>query len=182
MPNADNCVLTTKDHAILKTMLERCLGAGDPLRPLLESKLRTATVMFREDIPPAVVTLGSRVTYSIDDEPEETRTVVADGAQGTVGSTLPITHPRGLALIGLSEGQSLVIRKIDGGEEKVTVEQVLYQPEAARHAASRRERQRAAAPAMLRVVHRSEGMPQAPAARRAANADPGFDDPGPSAA
>ncbi|MDH6230688.1 regulator of nucleoside diphosphate kinase [Mesorhizobium soli] len=185
MSNTDVCQLTTKDYTILEVMQERCLGRDDPIRELLRRKLDGATVVFRDDIPPTVVTLSSRVSYRIDDGPAETRIVAHDEMRGMVGSVLSITNPRGLALLGLAEGQSITIRRIDGEEETLTVQEVVYQPEASRREAD--TLQRGGVPPkprgpILRLVHRSDDVPLRPKRELLSPFDGGPDDPGPSAA
>lgn len=49
---ADACILTTKDFTLQEVMPDRCLGRDHPLAPVLKRKLESATVMFREDVPP----------------------------------------------------------------------------------------------------------------------------------
>ncbi|MBZ9898397.1 nucleoside-diphosphate kinase [Mesorhizobium sp. BR1-1-6] len=131
MPTIDSCQLTTKDFTILEVMQERH-PRGDALSVVLQRKISSAIVMFREDIPPTVVTLSTRVTYRVNDGPAETRIVAHDEMRGLVGMLLPITNPRGLALLGLAEGQSMSIPTAQGGHETLTVHEVVYQPEAAR--------------------------------------------------
>jgi hypothetical protein len=179
------CRLTTKDYTILEVMLERCHGRDDPMTPMLRRKLAEAVVMFREDIPADVVTLSSRVTYRVNGAPSETRIVSHDEMRGLVGSVLPITNPRGLALLGLAEGQSATIERPDGTTETIAVEAVAYQPEAARREAM----QLAGSPArpvqnrpVLRIVHDSGDIPVRPAKTMISIGGGGFDDPGPSAA
>lgn len=185
MSDTDFCQLTTKDFTILEVMLERCLGQDDPLRELLRRKLDNATVMFRDDIPANVVTLSSRVAYRVDDGPAETRIVAHDEMRGMVGSVLPISNPRGLALMGLAEGQTITIRRADGTAEKITVQEVVYQPEAAKREAEGLRsggRPRKGGP-ILRLVHRSDDLPPRPIrVMPMPPFDGGPDDPGPSAA
>lgn len=181
MSDIESCLLTTKDCAILEAMLDRCLGLDDPMAPLLRRKLSRAAVMFRDDIPATVVTLNSRVTFRVDDNPAETRVLAHDEIRGLVGLTIPLTNRRGLALLGLSEGQSIALEKPDGRTETITVLQVAYQPEAARREEAQLRPQASERP-FLRVVHRSDELPEAPVRRRLATADTDFDDPGPSAA
>lgn len=50
--------------------------------------------------------------------------------RGLVGSVLSITNPRGLALLGLAEGERMTFSRADGREETIWVENVVYQPEA----------------------------------------------------
>jgi regulator of nucleoside diphosphate kinase len=185
MPTTDSCQLTTKDYTILEVMQERH-PRGDVLSVILQRKISSAVVMFREDIPATVVTLSSRVAYRVNDGPAETRIVAHDEMRGLVGMLLPITNPRGLALLGLAEGQSMSIPTA-GGLETLTVHEVVYQPEAAR-----RERLKLVGPAapglwrpggpVLRVVHRSDDLQDKAQNKIMGASDTGFDDPGPSAA
>ncbi|MEI5682246.1 MULTISPECIES: nucleoside-diphosphate kinase [unclassified Mesorhizobium] len=184
MSNGETCLLTAKDYTILEVMLERCLGRDDPIAEILKRKIDGASVMFRDDIPPIVVTLSSRVSYRVDDGPAETRIIAHDEMRGLVGSVLSITNPRGLALMGLAEGQSMVIRRADGTEEKLTVQEVVYQPEAAKRETEGLKLD-LGGPAskprgtILRLVHSADGLPATPIERVPAPLD---DDPGPSAA
>jgi regulator of nucleoside diphosphate kinase len=147
MLTSESCQLTIKDYTILEAMEERFPRRDDLMRPILHQKLSNAVVMFREDIPPTVVTLNSRVTYRIDDGPAETRMIADDEMRGLVGMTvISITQPRGLAMLGVSEGKSVILRRPDGDPEKITVVKVAHQPEAAirrvkgRHADGRTSR------------------------------------------
>ncbi|MER9625016.1 nucleoside-diphosphate kinase [Mesorhizobium sp. M0222] len=186
MPTIDSCKLTTKDYTILEVMQERLPACGDTFSAILQQKISSAVVVFRQDIPATVVTLSSRVAYRVNDGPAETRIVAHDEMRGLVGMLLPITNLRGLSLLGLAEGQSISIPTSDGGFETLTVHDVVYQPEAAR-----RERLKLAGVAApgprpggpgLRIVHRSDEA-QDKAAKQVMSAfDSGFDDPGPSAA
>ncbi|MEZ5782228.1 MAG: nucleoside-diphosphate kinase [Rhizobiaceae bacterium] len=179
--------LTTKDHAILDVMRERAMGRDPIACEILRRKLSRATLMFGEDVAPTVVTLSSRVQFRVDDAPAETRIISPDNMRGLVGQCLPISSHRALALIGLSEGQSMTIPKSDGGEETITAVQVVYQPEAAR-----RERLGLALPPeptavrrpapILRLVHDADGPRESGQGVQPMVVDCGFDDPGPSAA
>ena len=175
----ETCILTTKDLTILEVMLDRSLGRDGGLVPALRRKINSALVMFRDDVPENVATLSSRVAFSFDGKTTDTRIISHEKMTSPTGMYLPITSLRGLALLGLAEGQEFRFENREGVEEKVRLEKVLYQPEAARRA-----RQEAAnlAPqepvtSMLRLV--SGGAPRAEPMAVAAD---GFDDPGPSAA
>lgn len=176
----DKCILTTKDFTILEVMLDRCLGRDDPLAPLLRRKLNAAQVVFRDDVPADVATLSSRVTFSVNEREADTRVISHELMTASVGLFLPIGNPRGLALLGLQEGQVFCLRGGDGAEERVLLQKVAYQPEAARRERQAIERL-AAAPRRpaLRVIAGSRAyQPQAAAVPVPA----GDDDPGPSAA
>ena len=129
------CILSTKDHTILEVLYDRYRGRGDPLAFLLRRKLESAVVVFREDVPENVATLNSRVRFSANRDGAQTR-IISYGTLQPVAMYIPITSPRGLALIGLSEGEEFRIPYRDGGIFQIELREVLYQPEKARREAS----------------------------------------------
>jgi regulator of nucleoside diphosphate kinase len=177
----ETCILTTKDFTIIEVMRDRCLGQDDPLAPILKRKIESAIVMFRDDVPDDVATMSSRVTFSVNGRDPDTRIISHDRMASTVGMFLPVTTLRGLALLGLSEGEHFVFTNSDGVEEQVLLEKVDYQPEAARREKEALERHsmgRATSKPSLRLV-RGDFHDRAPLV---AVSPGGFDDPGPSAA
>ncbi|MGB3390351.1 MAG: nucleoside-diphosphate kinase [Pseudaminobacter sp.] len=130
MSDTPHCQLTSKDFAILETMRER-MDAGEPaLAMLLRRKLESARVVFRDEIPAGVVTLNSRVAYAIDGQPAGRHLVVQGGGEYLPDDVLSIHTLRGLGLLGLSEGQEIVVEHPAKGRETLFVEQVVFQPEA----------------------------------------------------
>lgn len=178
--------LTTKDYTLLEVMLDQQLERDDPITPILRRKLSAAVVTFREDIPANVVTLGSRVTYRVNDTPSETRIVTHDEMRSLVGSVLSITNPRGLALLGLAEGEQMTFHRADGTEETVSVETVVYQPEASRRdmakLGSATGSCQVSPRSALRVVNGSGNVLVRAVKSLFCKASSEFDDPGPSAA
>ena len=176
----DTCILTTKDFTILEVMLDRCHGRDDPMAHLLKRKLDGALVVFRDDVPGAVATLSSRVVFSVDGKEPDTRIVSHDRMSSPIGLFLPITTHRGLALLGLTEGQSIRVPGQDGRDETILLEKVLYQPEESRRekdALARQSSFRRSKP-ILRLVHRArDGHGEAVPLGMGT-----LDDPGPSAA
>lgn len=126
--------MTTKDLTILEALRDRLLDAADPLRAMIERKIARALVMLRDDVPPDVATLSSRVSVTEPDTRVLSATIRDSAA---VGLFLPITTRRGLALLGLREGQTVTIE----GGERLTLEKVHYQPEAAEAEAVARAQQ-----------------------------------------
>jgi regulator of nucleoside diphosphate kinase len=174
------CTLTTKDLTILEVLHDRCLGRDDLLAPILKRKIEAASVVFRDDVPADVATLSSRVTFSVDGRDPDTRVLSHDRMTSPVGLFLPITTVRGLALIGLAEGQEFAVTNAEGAEERIMLQRVEYQPEAAR-----RGRDLLAGPVPARHVRpplrlvRGGLHYQSPVLTAEG---PGTDDPGPSAA
>ena len=176
----ETCILTTKDFTIVEVMRDRCLGQDDPLAPILKSKIESAIVMFRDDVPDDVATMSSRVTFSLNGRDPDTRIISHDRMTSVVGMFLPVTTLRGLALLGLAEGEQFVFTNSDGVEERILLEKVQYQPESAR-----REKE-----ALERLAVPPPGRPSLRLIRGAfynrgplvAVSPDGSDDPGPSAA
>lgn len=179
MPN-DNFILTTKDSAMLEALRDNPPGHHDLLLPLIRHKIEKATVVFREDLPNEIASIDSRVRFRVNGGESDARVLSPGPASWPVGMFLPITTPRGLALLGLREGQEISYVNTNGDEEKLLMEKVEYQPEA-----SRRE-SRAFGPdvvrlepqPVLRLVSGGLDRRQGPVSV----VPGGFDDPGPSAA
>lgn len=129
MSDTPYCQLTSKDFAILETMCERMDAGNAAFAALLRQKLKTAKVVFRDEIPAGVVTLNSRVTYRVDGQPAATYLVVQGTSEDMPDGVLSIHTPHGLALLGLSEGQSIAVEHPGQRREILFVEQVSFQPE-----------------------------------------------------
>ena len=172
--------LTTKDHAILQTLLERHRGPYGPFVQLLEQKVRSSAIYFRDDIPPGVVTLNSRLTYWVNGVLSGPHLLVQSAGADLPAYAVSIHTLRGLALLGLAERAAVTIELGGGAVEELRVEDVLAQPEA-----EARVREVARWP-----VQSESGSPgtnvvsflRKPAPMAQLRPDPEDDDPGPSAA
>jgi regulator of nucleoside diphosphate kinase len=116
----DYIIVSQADAAVLRMM---------PLNEPLRRELGRAIVVSSEAMPPDVVTMNSLVRYR-DELDGVTRTVAlvypyARGGQGMVS----VLSPLGTALLGLSEGQAIDWDFPDGSRRRLTVEEVLHQPE-----------------------------------------------------
>ena len=126
------CQITAKDFHICRTMLETLADPGSPSARLLRSKLDTATIVSDDDVDPLVVTLNSRIEFQVDDEAPQMRIVVkSEFRNGLVGMTLPISTPRGMALLGLRQEQACTFDE-GGRMRNLIVRRIAYQPQAAR--------------------------------------------------
>ena len=123
-----NCCLTTKDRAVLEVMLERRRAFADPIVHMLEHKLSTADIVPIDSVGPDIVTLNSRVVFSVDAGHAETRTLVQNEGRGPVGSSLSVATRRGLCMLGMAQGQTASIEHADGRRESILIKAVLYQP------------------------------------------------------
>lgn len=160
--------LTAKDHVFLESLLLAGRNT-DAYLALLRHKLETAAVVPTELIRARVATIDSRIAFSVGGGTAEQRVLSRDEKSATHGLSLPITTMRGLALLGMKEGDVYPLRKENGIIEPLRLEKVLYQPEAARR------REHAAATAA--VLQLRPGSSAQGAAVQASE-----DDPGPSAA
>lgn len=175
------CRLTFRDWAILRAMLDR-RAADDPLAALLRQKLSVCDIVSGEDLASDVVTLDSRIVFSADDGSSHTRILVRTEAAGSVGLTIPVTSPRGMALLGMSKGETGTVAREDGPAETVRVDDVLFQPDAAKWSAQwRPPDNRLVRRPTLTLVHSAErNLPHSRALQYPQGG--GNDDPGPSAA
>lgn len=170
--------LTTRDHAILQGLFDAHRGPHGPYLLLLEQKLRGSALAFSDDIPADVVTLGSRVAYTVDGAPAGPHALVEGDAPDRPADAVSVRTLRGLALLGLSEGSAVVVDLGDGVSEALRVVEVLSQPEAA-------ARGKAAATGAGKAGEGGGAVVSfRPRAARPAFPDPGpdDDDPGPRAA
>ena len=164
--------LTTKDHAILQTMLERYRGPHGPYLTLLEKKVRDSTIYFRDDIPPGVVTVNTRLTYRVGDVSVGPQLIVQSETNDLPPFALSIHTITGLALLGLAERRPVTIALGADDEETLQVEAILSQPEA-----EARLRERTAD-----SPRQPQNVVSFPARRPQPVFEPDDDDPGPRAA
>lgn len=185
MPEMHRCILTTKDFTLLEVMLERRMNRDDAFLRLLRRKLSAATVVFQDDLDCRVATINSRVDFAVDGTPAGHRILVHGGEQAYPGLSLPVTTLRGLALLGLTAGETIAVERSDSRTEAISLESVSYQPEAGRK--DRLLRRRQAEPdgrsnqAYRVLAFPLRGKP-APVPLQHGPVDPDDDDPGPRAA
>ncbi len=129
------CQLTALDMGVLEGMMDRLeaqAAADSDIARLLRRKLAAARVRLCDDIDPFVATINSRVEFHVDHGPIETGVLTHGGERALPGSALPISSLRGMALLGLAEGDTIAIELADGRTEVLGVVRVAHQPEAAR--------------------------------------------------
>ncbi|WP_417223608.1 nucleoside diphosphate kinase regulator [Amphritea sp.] len=98
----------------------------------LEAELARANVVAPELMPPTIVTMNSKVKFVIESTQEAFElTLVYPRDVDSSGTTLSILAPVGSALLGLAQGDEIEWPKPGGGSFKVSIEDILYQPERA---------------------------------------------------
>lgn len=120
-------VMTDRDYAILRGIAMARLGGQRGYFDLLRNKLMQSDIVPPEDIDPSIVTLNSQVRYRIGDGRWLEHRLVLGAAREVIGETVSLRSLYGLALMGMRDEQVL---EIDDEQGPVTVESVLYQPEA----------------------------------------------------
>lgn len=125
--------ITTENYHPLAACIGRNLAAGSPLGDFLRGELSRAVVCAPDWIAPDVVTMNSRIAYTVGEGGNvETRRLVFPDRHAPTGDTLSVLGPLGAALIGLAAGSGMRVRDRQGDPVTVRVERVVYQPEAAR--------------------------------------------------
>lgn len=103
----------------------------------LETELARANVVSPAAIPPTIVTMNSTVKFAIASkqlaakQSEFELTLVYPKDMDTSGKTISILAPVVSALLGLSQGDEIEWPKPGGGLLKVSIKEIVYQPERA---------------------------------------------------
>ena len=96
-------------------------------------KLMAAKIVNETEISAVTVTIGSRVEcHDEDGGTPRVVTIVHPNDLDSCDDAVSILSPVGATLFGLSEGQSMTYAMPGGRLKNITVEKVLYQPEASR--------------------------------------------------
>ncbi|MDA0701801.1 MAG: nucleoside diphosphate kinase regulator [Proteobacteria bacterium] len=124
-------ILTNQDHERLSAFVASRPGPPADSSELLEMGLNRARIVDPTQIPPNVVTMNSRVIVR-DEGSGKTQifTLVYPGEADISVGKLSVLTPAGTALIGLAQGEVATWVTRDGQTKKLTMVEVLYQPEA----------------------------------------------------
>lgn len=126
--------LTQSDHAKLSRLVD-----GLPEGPVTEElalELDRAKVVADKSASETLVRLGTRLTYSTDAGDSRTVTLVFPGEADIEQGRISILTPIGVALIGLTAGQSIDWTARDGHRHRLTVDAVDGAPQPLQAAAS----------------------------------------------
>lgn len=98
----------------------------------LEEELARATVVAPREIPDNIVTMNSTVKFFVESTNKEFElTLVYPKDMDSSGKTISILAPVGSALLGLSIGDEIEWPKPGGGNLKIKIIQITFQPERA---------------------------------------------------
>ena len=133
MPNENTArrkpaiTITRGDHARLSRLVDSLPESAVAEELALE--LDRARLVSDEN-PNAMVRIGSTLRYSTDTGEDRTVTLVYPGEADIAEGRISILTPIGVALLGLSAGQSIDWKSRDGRRHRLTVDHVeAYQPQ-----------------------------------------------------
>ena len=95
----------------------------------LDRELDRAAVVTNEGLPRDVITMHSKVSLLMDGGEKETITLVYPNEIDPEENRISVLSPIGTAILGYREGD-VIQWEVPSGKTKITVEKILYQPEA----------------------------------------------------
>jgi len=131
-PTPSTLYVTERDRATLFRLITSRQPANQDVKSLVDLKgeLERAVVVRPEEIPPSVVTIGSRVRLrDLDSGALGEYTLVLPGSADIRQGNVSVLAPVGTALLGQQEGD-VVEWVVPVGRKRFRIEAVLYQPEA----------------------------------------------------
>ena len=123
--------VSTLDLDRLEALLENTDSKAFPAAGQLARELDRAEVAEPADMPAGVVTMNSRVRFAADNGEIREYTLVYPKDMNGSPDRLSVLAPVGAALLGLSVGQTIEWPMPDGATLRLTVHEVIWQPEAA---------------------------------------------------
>jgi regulator of nucleoside diphosphate kinase len=122
-------VLNREDYTRLKGLVEtfkRTRKMSLPHYKRLETELKSARIIDNGPMPEGVVTIGSRVEYTLLPSGRKSTAVLVFPAQvGDSEQNISVTSPLGLALMGEIE-ETEVVYTAPGGEFTVRIDRVSH--------------------------------------------------------
>lgn len=120
------CYLTTNDHATLQEILDQD-PRDNAYSRLLRSKLLKASVCPPRNMPDDAVTIGSRVTFCVNEGAARTAYVVRNESRDFPVYTVSVKSILGLGLLGLRAGATTNIENDIGGSKKIYIMRLDFQ-------------------------------------------------------
>ena len=129
MSNKPAITVTRLDMQRLEQMLDN-LDDYDAAAEALEAELARANFVGHTKIASNIATMNSKVHFQEASSATAHQLTLTYPEQGGVEGNLSILAPIGMALLGLSEGQSIQWQTPKGKDLRITLTKVEYQPEA----------------------------------------------------
>lgn len=132
MKTQPDIIISEVDYTRIDNLLQSSSGVPANIKAALQTELERADLVSPQEIPADVVTMNSRVKFS----------VISTGATFTLklvypkdmddsGDNISILAPVGSAMLGLKEGDEIEWPDGKGGTLQVRIESIEYQPERA---------------------------------------------------
>ena len=130
-PDLPEITVTAQDVLRLARLVDDLFHIRDRRVAFLARELDRAAVVDSAEIPGGVVTMRSFVEFRSGESGRRHRAQLVYPAEASVSEDkLSVLTPIGTALLGLSEGQSMPYEAEDGSVRRLSVNRVLFQPEA----------------------------------------------------
>ncbi|GGD37167.1 hypothetical protein [Aureimonas glaciei] len=177
-------LLSSKDHTTLECLLNRAISTGDNLAGLIRRKLANAIITFPSDVPPNVAVIGSLAAYRFGDGEIAVKRLVDGTKDEAPDGEASVSTPLGLALLGMTEGETASFFDADGSLRVLHLDEVRNHGEAI----ASRDAVRGPFPSYMRRNMRpvpGQSLVDFASRHQSRARFPGFmndDDPGPSAA
>lgn len=120
------CYLTTNDRATLQEILDQD-PRDNAYSRLLKSKLLKASVCPPRSMPDDAVTIGSRVTFCVNEGAARTALVVRNESRDFPVYTVSVKSILGLGILGLRAGATTNIETDIGSSQKIYVMRLDFQ-------------------------------------------------------
>lgn len=134
MTATPSLIITTDDFDRLERVLEQH-ALPEEVGEFLETELSRAALVAPGEVPPGVVTMNSKVRYEDLDTGAIREVQLLFPRRGEpVENAVSVLAPVGIALLGLTAGQSITFNMPGGRKRSLRVLEVTYQPE--EHAAA----------------------------------------------
>jgi regulator of nucleoside diphosphate kinase len=116
--------ITHSDHERLTRLAQSVVGPNDFIADALLEELERARPVADGAAPANLVRMGSTLRFTSDSGEDRVVTLVFPGEADIAQGRVSILTPIGVALIGLSAGQSIDWTGRDGRSHRLTVESV----------------------------------------------------------
>nr|WP_299240616.1 nucleoside diphosphate kinase regulator [uncultured Halomonas sp.] len=126
-------VVNRLDAERLQRLIDTTTQKDAAVAEALEVELERAEVMDPTEIPADVVSMNSQVRFTeLSRNTQLTRTLVYPHALANTPEGLSVMAPVGAALLGLKAGETIDWSLPDGRRIQLRVDEILWQPEAAK--------------------------------------------------
>ena len=120
-------ILPSSEYDRLQRLMLTMIGSRSALATVLRRKLGATTTVTSEDLDRNIALHGASVRFRVDGQPAPERTLSWQSPKRLDGAHLSLLSPRGLALLGLSAGQSISYRTEENRTEFLEVEHISSQ-------------------------------------------------------